>query len=197
MNRVALITGAAQGIGMAAVERLAEDGFDVALFDLPGSDLTPAIRAAEERGRRALEIRGDVALETDWIRGVTMVLDHFGRFNKEHGHQAGDAVLRSFAGILLERFRSSDLVARDGGEEFVAILESATLEDATRVAEEVRAALASRPILGPDGAMLRATVSAGCAALDDTEPTLEALLRAADVGLFMAKRAGRNKVVAV
>ena len=124
-------------------------------------------------------------------------LDHFGRFNKEHGHQAGDAVLRSFAGILLERFRSSDLVARYGGEEFVAILESATLEDATRVAEEVRAALAARPILGPDGATLWATVSAGCAALDDTEPTREALLRAADVGLFMAKRAGRNKVVAV
>lgn len=131
------------------------------------------------------------------LAAVMFDLDHFGRFNKEHGHQAGDAVLRSFAGILLERFRSSDLVARYGGEEFVAILESATLEDATRVAEEVRAALAARPILGPDGAMLRATVSAGCAALDDTEPALEALLRAADAGLFMAKRAGRNRVVAV
>lgn len=81
MNRVALITGAAQGIGMAAVERLADDGFDVALFDLPGSDLTQAIRAAGERGRRALEIRGDVASEADWIRGVAMVLDHFGRLD--------------------------------------------------------------------------------------------------------------------
>lgn len=131
------------------------------------------------------------------VAAVMFDLDHFGRFNKEHGHQAGDAVLRTFAGILLERFRSSDLVARYGGEEFVAILESATLDDATRVAEEVRSTLAARSIVGPDGVALRATVSAGCAALDDAEPTREALLRAADVGLFMAKRAGRDQVVAV
>jgi diguanylate cyclase (GGDEF)-like protein/PAS domain S-box-containing protein len=131
------------------------------------------------------------------VAAVMFDLDHFGRFNKDHGHQAGDAVLRAFAGILIERFRSSDLVARYGGEEFVAILETATLEDATRVADEVRATLAGRAIPGPDGTSLKATVSAGCAALDDAEPTREALLRAADVGLFMAKRAGRNQVVAV
>ena len=131
------------------------------------------------------------------LAAVMFDLDHFGRFNKDHGHQAGDAVLRSFAGILLERFRSSDLVARYGGEEFVAILESATVENARQVAEEVRASLAGRSIIGPDGTKLRATVSVGCAALDDQEPTREALLRAADVGLFMAKRAGRNRVVAV
>jgi diguanylate cyclase (GGDEF)-like protein len=131
------------------------------------------------------------------LSAVMFDLDHFGRFNKDHGHQAGDAVLRSFAGILVERFRSSDLVARYGGEEFVAILESATLEDARRVAEEVRTSLAGRTVTGPDGTALKATVSAGCAALDDAEPTREALIRAADVGLFMAKRAGRNKVVAV
>ena len=74
------------------------------------------------------------------LAAVMFDLDHFGRFNRDHGHQAGDAVLRSFAGILLERFRSSDLVARYGGEEFVAILESATVENARQVAEEVRVA---------------------------------------------------------
>ena len=131
------------------------------------------------------------------LAAIMFDLDHFGRFNKEHGHQAGDAVLRAFAGILLERFRSSDLVARYGGEEFLSILESSTLADAQRVADEVRTALAGASILGPDGTILHATVSAGCAALDDADPTREALLRAADVGLFMAKRAGRNKVVAV
>lgn len=142
-------------------------------------------RRARERGARSP------------VAAVMFDLDHFGRFNKEHGHQAGDAVLRAFAGILLERFRSSDLVARYGGEEFVAILECASLADATRVAEEVRATLAARSIAGPDRTALQATVSAGCAALDDSEPTREALLRAADVGLFMAKRTGRNRVVAV
>jgi GGDEF domain-containing protein len=55
------------------------------------------------------------------VAAIMFDLDHFGRLNKQHGHQTGDAVLRTFAGILQERFRASDLVARYGGEEFVAI----------------------------------------------------------------------------
>lgn len=104
MSRVALITGAAQGIGMAAVERLAEDGFDLALFDLPGSDLAPAIRAAEQRGRKALEIRGDVALEADWICGVTMVLDHFGRLDALINNAGISGPVRPFSDYTVDDF---------------------------------------------------------------------------------------------
>jgi diguanylate cyclase (GGDEF)-like protein/PAS domain S-box-containing protein len=129
------------------------------------------------------------------LAAILFDLDHFGRFNKDYGHQSGDAVLRVFAGILLERFRSSDLVARYGGEEFIAILEDSTLADASRVADEVRRELENRLIVGPDGRELHATVSAGCAALDATRTSREALLQAADVGLSMAKRAGRNRIV--
>lgn len=131
------------------------------------------------------------------IAAIMFDLDHFGRFNKDHGHQVGDAVLRQFAGLLHERFRSSDLVARYGGEEFVVVLEGSTLENAREAAEDIRQTLEAVTILGPDGSSLRATVSAGCAELDRLDPTREALLRAADVGLFMAKRAGRNTVVAI
>jgi diguanylate cyclase (GGDEF)-like protein len=123
-------------------------------------------------------------------------LDHFGTFNRQHGHQVGDAVLRVFGEVLAARFRESDLVARIGGEEFVALLEGATLEDAVRVADGVREALGLRSVTGEDGAALGITVSAGCATLDDALPTREALMRAADVALFMAKRAGRDRVVA-
>jgi diguanylate cyclase (GGDEF)-like protein/PAS domain S-box-containing protein len=130
------------------------------------------------------------------VAAIMFDLDRFGQFNKEHGHQAGDAVLRTFAGILKTRFRSADLVARYGGEEFVAILEGATRADAVAVAEEIRRALGAKEIAGPDGSRLRATVSAGCAELDADDATREALLKAADVGLFMAKRGGRNQVVA-
>lgn len=131
------------------------------------------------------------------LAAIMFDLDYFGHFNKEHGHQAGDAVLRAFAEILEKRFRSNDLVARYGGEEFVVVLEGSTVEDATRAAEEVRRSLEAHSISGPLGIALKATVSAGCAALDDAEPTGAALLRTADVGLFMAKRSGRNAVVAV
>jgi diguanylate cyclase (GGDEF)-like protein len=131
------------------------------------------------------------------MAAIMFDLDHFGNFNKEHGHQAGDAVLRVFAGILLARLRASDLVARYGGEEFVAVLDGASVDDAAVVAETIRTELESREISGHDGQILRATVSAGCAALLDSAPTAEALIRATDVGLFMAKRAGRNQVVVV
>jgi two-component system cell cycle response regulator len=76
------------------------------------------------------------------------------------------------------------------------VLEGATREAAVAIAEEIRAALADMPVRGDDGTQLPVTVSAGCAALDESEPTREQLLRTADVALFMAKRAGRNRVVA-
>ena len=123
-------------------------------------------------------------------------LDHFGAFNKRHGHRVGDIVLRGFGELLLERFRASDLVARYGGEEFVAVLEGATLDDGVRIANEVRLAWADRTFTGVDGEPLHATVSAGCARLEDGAMSAEELFTAADVGLAMAKAAGRDLVVA-
>jgi diguanylate cyclase (GGDEF)-like protein len=130
------------------------------------------------------------------VAAIMFDLDHFGQFNKQHGHQVGDEVLRTFAGLLRGRFRDADLVARFGGEEFVVVLEGATRDAAVEIAEEIVAAVADLGISGPDGMRLPVTVSAGCAELGDTEPTGEQLLRTADVALFMAKRAGRNRVVA-
>jgi diguanylate cyclase (GGDEF)-like protein len=129
------------------------------------------------------------------ISAVVFDLDNFGTFNKAHGHQEGDEVLRTFADILRARFRRTDLVARLGGEEFVAVLDGAVREQAVAIAEEVRASMAATPIQGADGE-IRVTVSAGCAQVDESEPTREALLRTADVALFMAKRGGRDRVVA-
>ena len=131
------------------------------------------------------------------LAAVMLDLDHFGDFNRAHGHQAGDEALRRFAGVLRERVRSSDLVARYGGEEFVVVLEDCDRDGARAVAEAIRATFEGREIPGPEGIALHATVSAGCAALTIGEPTKEALVRAADMGLFMAKRGGRNQVVAV
>ena len=105
-------------------------------------------------------------------------------------------MLRTFASILRSRFRTSDLVARLGGEEFIVVLEGATRADAESIAEEVRIALKGIGLANEDGERLTVTVSAGCAELGEAEPTGEQLLRTADVALFMAKRAGRNRVVA-
>jgi diguanylate cyclase (GGDEF)-like protein len=130
------------------------------------------------------------------ISAIVFDLDRFGIFNKEHGHQVGDSVLRAFAEVLRQRFRASDLVARLGGEEFIAVLDGADREGAVAAADDVRALLAQRPIDVGNGDRVQVTVSAGCAELDPANATRESLLRTADVALFMAKRAGRDRVVA-
>ena len=135
------------------------------------------------------------AAERRALSAIVFDLDHFGRFNREHGHQAGDRVLQTFGAILGRRFRSSDLVCRFGGEEFVAVLDGSTLEDAVRIADEVRVSFREAGLVDDEGRPVRCTVSAGCATLDGDEPSAEGLLRAADVALFIAKRSGRDRVV--
>ena len=127
---------------------------------------------------------------------IVFDLDHFGAFNKAHGHQVGDLVLRSFAEVLLARFRASDLLARLGGEEFIVAVEGVDRDAAVAIADDVRNLLAAQRIVAEDGERLHVTVSAGCAELDPSDATRETLLRTADVALFMAKRAGRDRVVA-
>ncbi len=130
------------------------------------------------------------------LAAILFDLDHFGDLNLRHGHQVGDDVLRAFGAILHGRLRGADLVARYGGEEFVAVLSGATREDAHRVADAIRRQLAETALTGIDGGPLRVTVSAGCAGAEESDATGEALVRVADLALLMAKRSGRNTVVA-
>jgi diguanylate cyclase (GGDEF)-like protein/PAS domain S-box-containing protein len=130
------------------------------------------------------------------LASIMFDLDRFGDFNRDHGHLAGDAVLRLFAGVLRERLRSADLVARYGGEEFIVILEDCPLPEVVRVADTVRRGLESRTVQDADGQPRHATVSAGCAVIDPADPTRDGLIGRADAALFKAKRAGRNQVVA-
>lgn len=130
------------------------------------------------------------------LAAIMFDLDNFSDLNNAHGHQVGDEVLRAFGEVLRNRMRATDLVARFGGEEFCAVLYRATLDDAVRIADEVREQLAATPIAGISGEELSATVSAGCAAIGPEIESPTELLRAADVALYMAKRAGRDRVCA-
>jgi diguanylate cyclase (GGDEF)-like protein len=157
------------------------------LFNRRHLDATVA-RFEATRARRSPEARDRAAV-------AIFDLDHFGEINKRHGHQAGDAILRAFADILRGRFRGTDVVARYGGEEFLAILDGATLEQAVAVAEEIRMSFARLAIEGPDGSPISATVSAGCAAMTTDDARFDEIVSRADVGLVLAKRSGRNRVV--
>jgi diguanylate cyclase (GGDEF)-like protein len=145
-----------------------------------------------------------VQLERRWSRptagrhrAASIVIfdpDRFGQVNKQYGHEAGDAVLRQVGAILGKRFREGDLIARYGGEEFVAILEGTRANDATRIAESIRATFEATPIDIGTGTPIHVTVSAGCAELGEGD-SVTAGLAIADVWLTQAKRAGRNQVI--
>ncbi|NOT27312.1 MAG: diguanylate cyclase [Acidobacteria bacterium] len=127
--------------------------------------------------------------------GILMVdLDHFKQVNDQHGHLAGDAVLREAARRLRRRVRATDVVGRYGGEEFVVALPGSDLKQAVSIAEEFRHCIASEPFEVPSG-RLTMTTSVGVVTTWDMAEA-EHLLKTADEALYRAKAAGRNRVVA-
>jgi len=121
-------------------------------------------------------------------------LDHFKSINDRFGHAIGDETLRLFAAVASGSMRSSDIFARFGGEEFVAML-PCSLADAATAAQRVRSAFqaAAGTVAG---APLAATVSVGAGGAELC-PDLAALLSAADRALYRAKANGRNRVESV
>jgi two-component system, cell cycle response regulator len=123
-------------------------------------------------------------------------IDHFKRVNDTHGHAAGDAVLREVAAVIRRSIRPDDLLARFGGEEFVAALPIAAPEQAVARAERIRRALAARRIALAGGQTLRVTASLGLIFCPPGRPrTAASLIMAADRCLYRAKRDGRDRVV--
>ena len=128
---------------------------------------------------------------------IVLDLDRFSAVNNQHGHPAGDALLRRVARALGETVRNSDMTARYGGDEFVVIAPGTGTAEAVDVAERIRAAIAATDGAGTDPPTVAVTVSAGVASLLGDELDGHALFRAADSALLAAKRAGRDRVVAV
>ncbi|HYP19849.1 MAG TPA: PAS domain S-box protein [Chloroflexia bacterium] len=130
---------------------------------------------------------------------VMIDIDHFKSVNDRYGHKVGDEVLRWMGGIFRNSVRSTDRVARYGGEEVLAILPETGEMEAYRVAERFRATVAARPFTytTPDGeaVSLPITISLGVAELPGHALTADSLVIAADNALYHAKRSGRNRVV--
>ncbi len=126
-------------------------------------------------------------------------LDHFKRVNDTYGHQVGDEVLREVAEAVMSAVRAgTDVVARYGGEEMAVLAPGLDLEGAVALAERIRRRVARARVLA-GGCVISVTVSAGVAALapsDDQDGMAERLLREADLRLYEAKRAGRDRVAA-
>jgi diguanylate cyclase (GGDEF)-like protein len=128
---------------------------------------------------------------------IVLDLDRFSEVNNQHGHAVGDAVLKRVARAMVGAVRTSDIVARYGGEEFVVIAPASNRDDAVRLAERIRAAVAADAYRPIDGLMIPLTISAGVASRIGDEADGRALFRAADSALLAAKRGGRDRVVSL
>lgn len=140
---------------------------------------------------RAAEAGKPVAL-------VTLDIDHFKAVNDQHGHPAGDAVLRRVALLLEEQVRGNDLLARIGGEEFAVLAVEAAVAEASKLAERLRAAVEQAGPIPVGRIALSVTVSVGVSVVwprpGDLLKVPERLLAGADDALYRAKRNGRNRV---
>jgi diguanylate cyclase len=123
-------------------------------------------------------------------------IDHFKLFNDRFGHLLGDEVLKTVARTLTDILKGRDVVARFGGEEFIVILPETPLEGAMKVAEMIRAAIASKELKRRDTGENYGTitVSMGVARFRHETDTLPTLIKRADDALYVAKNSGRNRV---
>lgn len=183
---------------LAQVNQTLEQGIAERTLALEAANRKLADLATEDAltgvlNRRAL----DQGIQREWVRchdqrqpmAVLMIdVDHFKRYNDEHGHLEGDRMLRQIAAMLQSGHDPErEMLARYGGEEFVLILPGTALDEAMRRAEQIRAgfAEAQQPI----------TLSIGVAAqVPQASVTAIDLLCKADTALYQAKRAGRNRV---
>jgi diguanylate cyclase (GGDEF)-like protein len=144
--------------------------------------------------RRALFDRHGAMRFGPFAAVIVFDLDGFKSINDDHGHAAGDRVIRAFAEELAASTQRRMSAARLGGEEFALVVPRCLPEQAEQIAERIRAAFAARAI-PTDGASLTCTVSAGIAFGSEDAPGFETVLRQADKALYAAKRGGRNRTV--
>jgi diguanylate cyclase (GGDEF)-like protein len=156
--------------------------------------LTDVLFAAELQRTRRYKLK---------LAVILCDIDHFKQINDTYGHPAGDAVLRTFAAMLLAHTRHQvDSVIRYGGEEFLLLLPQTDLAGAAMLAERIRQSLELTTTRAWDGREVRSTASFGVVAVncagesDSALVTEESLVGAADAQLYRAKNAGRNRVCA-
>ena len=126
---------------------------------------------------------------------IAIDIDHFKKINDTYGHSVGDEVLITIANILKQNIRKSDIVSRFGGEEFVILLNNASLDDATSIAEKIRVTIENSSI-DIEGTVIKVTSSFGVASYNkDRENSIETVIKRADDLLYIAKKHGRNQVV--
>ena len=152
----------------------------------------------EVANRRSILLFGEDAMARSQLTqaplaALALDIDHFKRINDTHGHAVGDVVLVRVARACQAALRQFDRLGRVGGEEFLVLLPSSDIHTAARIAERLRHNVEALDLSDLHPA-LKVTVSVGLAELSPDDALLEQLVQRADLALYRAKAAGRNRV---
>lgn len=123
-------------------------------------------------------------------------IDHFKQVNDRYGHEGGDAVLLRFTSLCETLIRQQDLLSRLGGEEFAILLPEVPMEGARVAAERIRKAVEEMETPSENGQIIRITCSVGISERRSDDTRFQQMLSRADIALYQAKSAGRNRVIA-
>lgn len=149
--------------------------------------------------RRFIEEMADSIISGIQRRGTTLGflmcdIDYFKQTNDQYGHDVGDIVLKEAASIISRNVRSSDIVIRYGGEEFLILLLDSALGNAMAIAEKIRAKMEETKIRIPGGTIQK-TISIGVSEMPADSHNFWESVKYADVALYKAKESGRNRIL--
>jgi diguanylate cyclase (GGDEF)-like protein len=143
---------------------------------------TAIANRTHKQAQRYRQTYAIVMLDSDSLKSV----------NDNYGHEAGNRLLKLTVNCAQQALRETDVFARYGGDEFVALLPQTSLQGAYEVAERIRKSIASTP-LDTQGKQVPTTVSIGVAAYPDQGEELAVIINRADQALYSSKRSGRNR----
>lgn len=135
-----------------------------------------------------------VTLSNETLTCLMVDIDFFKKINDTYGHAIGDLVLKELAEILKKSIRSTDVIARVGGEEFCALLFNCTREQSFEIALNINKAVMGHQFPIGDNEFTNITVSVGLSMYPEMTANLDTLKELADTALYQAKRNGRNRV---
>ncbi|MFC1672866.1 diguanylate cyclase [Pseudomonadota bacterium] len=157
--------------------------------------VTDPLTGLNNRGFMEIEAERLMQLSTRHGHDLALIIldiDHFKKVNDTLGHQAGDEVLKAMSAVITRETRTSDLLIRYGGEEFIVILPETHQDEAKDVAEKLRTAVGATDIPAMGGKNI--TISLGVAMRGKGDDDIDAVIARADAALYRAKNEGRNRV---
>ena len=184
------------GRGLESRLGLAINGISTALADTHDRATIDRLTGVANRQALLAALFAEVERASRYERPLCVAfvdIDHFKAVNDSYGHAAGDIVLRGVAQTIAENLRTSDLIGRYGGEEFMLILTETTVDDGAALSEKLRK-LVERAHFSVDGnTKLSVTISIGIVGGAGQQLRMETLVRDADAAMYSAKSLGRNQ----